>query len=176
MRCFILTGNKEEYTKEILLNTRCFSHSALAAFLQWSLINLQQQSHQDLFARRYPAFHPAASWWSITKFHHVQGISEVRWNSALTWVNIWNALDFTRVNVLSSTSSKLIIVNWTYILFIGKEASNSVTDEDGTTVCCAGLCIPLTSFASICKKYHLWDNFQMGNVFFLGNGKILTVQ
>lgn len=36
---------------------------------------------------------------------------------------------------------------------MGKEASNSFIDEDGTIVCCAGLCIALASFASICNKY-----------------------
>ena len=37
-----------------------------------------------------------------------------------------------------------------YIFFTGSEARKSWTDEEGTTVCWAGLCIPLTSLANIC--------------------------
>lgn len=40
-----------------------------------------------------------------------------------------------------------------YIFFTGKDASKSFTDEEGTTVCWAGLCIALASFASICEQY-----------------------
>ena len=38
-----------------------------------------------------------------------------------------------------------------YIFFIGNDSSNLFTDEEGTTVCCAGLFMPLTSLASIYK-------------------------
>ena len=37
-----------------------------------------------------------------------------------------------------------------YIFFTGIDARKSWTDEEGTTVCWAGLCIPLTSLANIC--------------------------
>lgn len=39
----------------------------------------------------------------------------------------------------------------TYIFLIGKDSSNPLTDDRGTTVCCAGLFIALASLASICE-------------------------
>lgn len=42
----------------------------------------------------------------------------------------------------------------TYIFLIGSGSSKDFTDAKGTTVCCAGLFIPLASFASICNIYN----------------------